>query len=186
MEDLDLRVQKTYKALIETFNHLLQEKEFDKISVTEICDMAMIRRPTFYKHFIDKYDFISYFIKYKINEIFDCAINKSNEREDNFFIIVFEQLLDYFDNFLHLIFNIQNNANIIFELENVRDYGKRMLSNYISKNDSSKNLTLQISYKMQIIMSITIQSVFWYKENKNHISRKEATELYKKTLARLH
>lgn len=121
-----------------------------------------------------------------MNEIFDCAINKSNEREDNFFIIVFEQLLDYFDNFLHLIFNIQNNTNIIFELENVRDYGKRMLSNYISKNDSSKNLTLQISYKMQIIMSITIQSVFWYKENKNHISRKEATELYKKTLARLH
>lgn len=147
--------------------------------------MAMIRRPTFYKHFIDKYDFISYFIKYKMNEIFDCAINKSNEREDNFFIIVFEQLLDYFDNFLHLIFNIQNNANIIFELENVRDYGKRMLSNYISKNDSNKNLTLQISYKMQIIMSITIQSVFWYKENKNHISRDEATELYKKTLARL-
>ena len=90
MEQLDLRVQKTYKALVEAFERLLLEKEFESISVTEICDAAIIRRPTFYKHFLDKYDFITFFIKHKMNKIFDFAIQKSNDEGVNFFIIVFE------------------------------------------------------------------------------------------------
>ena len=110
MQQLDLRVQKTHKALIEAFENLLHEKEFENISVTEICDAAMVRRPTFYNHFLDKYDFITFFIKHKMNEIFDFAIKNSNEEKDNFFIIVFEQLLDQFDNLLYLIFSIQMNA----------------------------------------------------------------------------
>ena len=87
MEQLDLRVQKTYKALVEAFERLLLEKEFESISVTEICDAAMIRRPTFYKHFLDKYDFITFFIKHKMNKIFDFAIQKSNDEVVDFFIV---------------------------------------------------------------------------------------------------
>lgn len=185
MEQLDLRVQKTYKALVEAFERLLLEKEFESISVTEICDAAMIRRPTFYKHFLDKYDFITFFIKHKMNKIFDFAIQKSNDEGVDFFIIVFEQLLDQFDNLLHLIFSIQTNGNSIFELESVREYGKSMLNNYVKKEDTDKELPLQLSYKGQIIMGITIQSVFWYKEKKNQISRKEVIELYTQTLDRL-
>lgn len=67
MENLDLRIQKTYKSLIENFEGLLNEKEFEKISVTEICDAAMIRRPTFYQHFLDKYDFLTFFIKFRLS-----------------------------------------------------------------------------------------------------------------------
>lgn len=185
MEQLDLRVQKTYKALVEAFERLLLEKEFESISVTEICDAAMIRRPTFYKHFLDKYDFITFFIKHKMNKIFDFAIQKSNDEGVDFFIIVFEQLLDQFDNLLHLIFSIQTNGNSIFELESVREYGKSMLNNYVKKEDTDKELPLQLSYKGQIIMGITIQSVFWYKEKKNQTSRKEVIELYTQTLDRL-
>ena len=185
MEQLDLRVQKTYKALVEAFERLLLEKEFESISVTEICDAAMIRRPTFYKHFLDKYDFITFFIKHKMNKIFDFAIQKSNDEGVDFFIIVFEQLLDQFDNLLHLIFSIQTNGNSIFELESVREYGKSMLKNNVKKEDTDKELPLQLSYKGQIIMGITIQSVFWYKDKKSQISRKEVIELYTQTLDRL-
>ena len=60
-----------------------------------------------------------------------------------------------------------------------------MLNNYVKKEDTDKELPLQLSYKGQIIMGITIQSVFWYKEKKNQISRKEVIELYTQTLDRL-
>lgn len=79
MEKLDLRVHKTYKSLIENFEELLQEKKFEKISVKEICDAAMIRRPTFYKHFLDKYDFLTFFIKYKMDIVFDYAFENIND-----------------------------------------------------------------------------------------------------------
>lgn len=54
---LDLRVQKTYHNLIEAFFIIVQEKPLDKFTVNELCEKAQVRRPTFYKHFADKYDF---------------------------------------------------------------------------------------------------------------------------------
>lgn len=59
----DLRIVKTYKALGDAFMELLEEKSFDHITVNELCDRAMVRRATFYKHFADKYDFFAFFIR---------------------------------------------------------------------------------------------------------------------------
>lgn len=64
---LDLRIQKTYIALEEAFTKLLEEKPFESITTNELCDAAMIRRTTFYKHFTDKYDYFSFFVSNMIN-----------------------------------------------------------------------------------------------------------------------
>ena len=34
---------------------LLEEQAFEKITVRELCDRAMVHRTTFYKHYADKY-----------------------------------------------------------------------------------------------------------------------------------
>ena len=60
---LDLRIRKTYKALIEALEKLLREKRFENITVNEICDQAMVRRATFYKHFGDKYELFALMIQ---------------------------------------------------------------------------------------------------------------------------
>ena len=185
MEDLDLRVQKTYKSLIETFEVLVHEKEFEKISVTEICNAAMIRRPTFYTHFLDKYDFLTFFIKHKMNIIFDHGFQNLNEEKDNFFILVFEQLLNQSDNFLNLIFSIQMNSDIMLELVSVQEFGQNMLKTYVNEGENSNNNAVVHEYNGQIIMGITIQSVYWYKNNEEKISFEEMIKLYKQTLEKL-
>ncbi|PLS30630.1 Transcriptional regulator [Bifidobacterium margollesii] len=58
----DLRVQKTYTALMHSFQELLARKRFDDITVTELCDEAMVRTATFYKHFRDKFDFFVFMV----------------------------------------------------------------------------------------------------------------------------
>lgn len=60
---LDLRIQKTYKALIDTFLQLLQTKRFENITINELCELAMVRRATFYRHFADKYEFFTFFVQ---------------------------------------------------------------------------------------------------------------------------
>lgn len=60
---LDLRVQKTYKALLKALYDLLCEKSFDDITVTELCDRAETRKATFYKHFGDKRELLTFMIK---------------------------------------------------------------------------------------------------------------------------
>lgn len=187
MEKLDLRVQKTYKSLIEAFEVLLheQEKEFEKISVTEICDAAMIRRPTFYKHFLDKYDFLTFFIKHKMSIIFNHAFQNLSGGKDEFFILVFEQLVNQSDNVLNLIFSIQMNADIMLELVSVQEYGRDMLKTYANVGGNTSNIAMVNEYKEKMIMGITIQSVYWYKNNKEKIDREEMIKLYKETLEKL-
>ncbi|GHO92822.1 TetR family transcriptional regulator [Reticulibacter mediterranei] len=56
----DLRVRRTHKLLWEALLSLLEQRPLESISVTEICEKAMVHRVTFYKHFEDKYDLLEY------------------------------------------------------------------------------------------------------------------------------
>ena len=58
----DARVIKTKQKLILTLRQLLKEKNFEDITVNEICEKADVRRATFYKHFPDKLAFLKFFI----------------------------------------------------------------------------------------------------------------------------
>lgn len=62
-EKMDLRIRKTYLALHNAFTQLLEEKKFEDFTVNELCDRAMIRRTTFYKHFADKYEYYTFYMK---------------------------------------------------------------------------------------------------------------------------
>ena len=52
----DRRIQKTKQHLETTLLHMLEEKPFEKINVTEICQKAGISRITLYAHYADKYE----------------------------------------------------------------------------------------------------------------------------------
>ena len=52
----DLRVKRTRKLISQAFFGLLRKKKFEKISIQEIADSAMINRATFYAHYADKQD----------------------------------------------------------------------------------------------------------------------------------
>lgn len=47
----DLRIQKTMAAIKESFEALICEKEFQKITVTELCQRAKINKKTFYHYY---------------------------------------------------------------------------------------------------------------------------------------
>lgn len=54
----DKRVRKTKKNLKQTLIALLEQKPFEQLSVTEICEAASSSRITFYTHYKDKYDLV--------------------------------------------------------------------------------------------------------------------------------
>ena len=62
MNNQDLRVQRTKKALITTFSDLLEIKSFENITIQDLCEKANVRRSTFYRHFNDKYDLLNHIV----------------------------------------------------------------------------------------------------------------------------
>lgn len=55
----DLRVRRTRKLLWDALMALITERDFDSVSVNDICDRAMVHRTTFYNHYQDKYDLLN-------------------------------------------------------------------------------------------------------------------------------
>src|SRR5215510_294308 len=54
-DQADLRVRRTRKLLWEALMAEMSTRAFEEITVTDICEQAMVHRTTFYKHYEDKY-----------------------------------------------------------------------------------------------------------------------------------
>ena len=59
----DLRVRRTYQLLCQALDSLLEKKSFSDITVSELCDTAMVRRTTFYDHFANKQEFFRFYVR---------------------------------------------------------------------------------------------------------------------------
>ena len=51
IESVDLRVQKTLDSIHKSFESLMIERPFEKITVTELCARARINKKTFYRYY---------------------------------------------------------------------------------------------------------------------------------------
>src|ERR1700731_1400259 len=78
-ERLDPRIRRTRQLLQEALRKLLEQKEFDKISVQDITEAATINRATFYAHYTDKFALLECVIATRFDEFlsnravrFDC------------------------------------------------------------------------------------------------------------------
>ncbi|MBQ2692911.1 MAG: TetR family transcriptional regulator [Clostridia bacterium] len=60
----------TKKHILASFNELLEKKDFDKITVEEVCARAEISKPTFYRYYRDKYDVMTYNFQLLFEEYF--------------------------------------------------------------------------------------------------------------------
>lgn len=95
---LDLRVQKTRAALTDALYDLLCEKSLNDITVTELCDRAMVRKATFYKHFGDKNELLAYMIQ----ELQTLAFEQNTLGYDeavpqSYYIGVFRYFMDFLE-----------------------------------------------------------------------------------------
>ncbi|HBF76138.1 MAG TPA: hypothetical protein DDW71_12885 [Lactobacillus sp.] len=59
----DKRIIKTERDIKQSFLNLLATTPFQKITVNQICDAALVSRSTFYEHFQDKYDLLGQLVK---------------------------------------------------------------------------------------------------------------------------
>lgn len=74
----NLRIVRTRKLLSTALFDLLESTPYEKISVMDICEKAMVHRATFYNHFEDKEHLLEYTIDSIKEELFTATIEKEN------------------------------------------------------------------------------------------------------------
>lgn len=110
-EKMDLRIKKTYLSLHKAFMELLEEKRFEELTVNELCERAMIRRTTFYKHFADKYEYFSFYIREITSTFQDRLAPDVAEDEINAYLLhMCRELLHFVKEHDRLVQNIKNSS----------------------------------------------------------------------------
>jgi AcrR family transcriptional regulator len=91
----DRRVRRTKKLLMRSLTKLMTEKKINKITVTELTELADVNRSTFYLYYRDIYDMIDK-IETEMFEEFNLQLKKlyisdpNRENTLSFFVFVFE------------------------------------------------------------------------------------------------
>jgi AcrR family transcriptional regulator len=107
----DLRIRRTYKLLFEALISLLKERSFEKISVTDICERAMVHRTTFYKHFEDKYHLLRFGVKELQKDFNEHSITSENYNNPRkYYLEIFRRVLQYFADNYHMFATIFANT----------------------------------------------------------------------------
>lgn len=81
----------TKNALINSFMKILKEKNFDKITINDITADCGVARMTFYYHFEDIYDMVSYIIQEKLRAFVNKDFTYETWRQD--YMAVYEAVL---------------------------------------------------------------------------------------------
>lgn len=63
------KVLRTKRILSAQLRQLLENKNFKKITVNDICQGAMVSRSTFYLHFEDKYQLFRYCVDEELRQL---------------------------------------------------------------------------------------------------------------------
>ncbi|MDE6233313.1 MAG: TetR/AcrR family transcriptional regulator [Lachnospiraceae bacterium] len=115
---MDLRTKKTLRSINNAFIELRSKKPLCKISVKELCEKAMISKPTFYLHYKDIYDLSDIFEKEIINSIISSTDFLENFPDN--FAQKYRNLLDAFfaqGQILNIIFSEDRKSEFSHKLE---------------------------------------------------------------------
>lgn len=118
----DGRVKYTKMVIKRSFLKLLGKKPVDKITVTELCDMAEINRATFYTHYKDCYDLLDSIQNDFLDEF------RSTGRTDKWcdprelISAIYDTISENIDICDALIFNAKNPTLLVKMLETAREY----------------------------------------------------------------
>lgn len=98
-QPMDLRVRRTRKLLWEALLAEMSERAFEDITVTDICERAMVHRTTFYKHYEDKYALLEQGMRQMYDELVKEAQHAppsafSLENPPPYFIRLFEHVAE--------------------------------------------------------------------------------------------
>ena len=112
-KELDLRIQKTYLALTKSLYEMMKEMAFEDIRVVDICDRAMVRKSTFYKHFADKTELLAFMVR-RLKDKFDenIYLDKNDISPVEYFVSFMDQIFAFLNNNDELVNSVIKSSSL--------------------------------------------------------------------------
>lgn len=91
----NLRLRRTQKLLREALVELIEERNFDSLTVGEIAERALVSRAAFYRNYQDKYDLVEQIFAEAMQALFDAVSQPGAEHPPQIWVRFFEHIAAY-------------------------------------------------------------------------------------------
>lgn len=171
-EKQDLRVIKTRKNLYDSLLHLLKEKTFEEIKVSDICEKALVNRSTFYSHYNDKYELFADLIEtLKCSFAKELSTNTKISNSKEYYLEMLRIFLEHVDNNrdIYSAIMIHNKNSVIMDM--IYDTLNEDIKKRIEHDKNNKNIPSDIIAKFYLGAVFNVGTE-WLKNN-NHYSKQD-------------
>ncbi|WP_251547835.1 TetR/AcrR family transcriptional regulator [Limosilactobacillus caecicola] len=170
------RTVRDFQNALET---LLRKKPFEKITVDQICNEALLHRSSFYRYFHDKYDLLEQLINNRLSQLIASA-----PTENDFIEIAANYLNDNKDIFRHLS---ADNANSTLYTEMIRITSEVLLKQ--SEDDQRHGEILKVisnsedpDLQSYAFAGAIMGCLYWWQSKNYDVPVEEAVEFVRQSV----
>lgn len=180
----DLRTQKIYDALINAFSELLEEKDFEKITVKELCEKARTRTATFYNHFSDKYDFFSFMVtQLRHNYLKQSEIVYDQEHPEDYYLSFLKNAFAFVDHHQKMITHILSDQLLSLMMDSLSQEVINEFEDHLRKDLNDESINIDIA--MQMLLGAMSSCVRYYLSHPSEKTKLEILTQFSKLLQKL-
>ena len=170
MTTQDRRITKTRKAIYHAFLHLLNQKDYDIITVQEIIDRADVGRSTFYSHYESKELLLDELCHYLFHHLFEREAHVSAE-----------------DYLAHIFLNFRKNKDHVTSLLlSKNDYFLRQLHKelethvlpMVADDLKTSHPRIPTSYLKHFVITNFIETLTWWLKKGKSYNEQEVVSFY--------
>jgi len=163
-KDLDKRVERSRRLLMNTLLELMGEKAYSKVSVANICERSGVARPTFYLHYHSKDDLLKGYIESMFLHFYeqvDDYLTRSTNADPVIAEIMFRQWSDNAA-FAYLLVESDVEALVLNEF---KQYVARIMERYISAHKLMVHNKSRMNYVVDFIAGASFAVIVrWVRE----------------------
>lgn len=179
---MDRRQRKSRQAIFAAFTELLDQKDFNQITVGEIIDRADVGRATFYAHFETKEFLLKELCEELFCHIFDATRNPPAEHQHIFHCAPTGCV------FQHLFVHLQKNDNGVLRLLSCRNnelflgyfktHLRALVVSQLARFEARRDPKLPESFWINHIAATFIETLRWWIENGMQQTPQTITEYF--------
>tara|TARA_B100000287_G_scaffold380590_1_gene384393 strand:- start:95 stop:751 length:657 start_codon:yes stop_codon:yes gene_type:complete len=176
-QDLDKRVERSRRLLMETLLQLMSETAYSKISVANICERSGVARPTFYLHYHSKDDLLKGYIEsmfIKFYEQVEDYLVRSTQADPVIAEIMFRQ---WSDNAGLAQLLVGNDVEALV-LNEFKRYVARIMERYISAHNLPVKESARMNYVVDFIAGASFAVIVRWVREGFPVDAREMGQLY--------
>ena len=164
-KDIDKRVERTRRLLMDSLLELMAEKPYSKISVANVCQHSGVARPTFYLHYHSKDDLLRGYIERMFLQFYaeiEPSLTASPDVSPKIAEIMFRQWSDN-ARFAKLLVEADVEALMLSEFKR---YVGRVMEGYINAHEALIEERSQLNYIVDFLTGASFMVIVrWIKED---------------------